>query len=266
MTTTIVTWNVNGIRALHGKNTEGKKITDKKEESSFSAMLRQEKPNILCLQEMRCPETFRFSPLPYSYIYYSKKKGQSGTLLASDQKPLSITCGIEGIKEEEGRIMTMEFDDFFIVNSYSPNSGRHRLDYRVKIWEPALRKHIIGLEGKKEVILCGDLNCIPTDLDMSKSMKDCPGSTLEEKESFFELQVECNIIDVYRQVYPSSPGWTWHCPLAASRGGKRGCRLDYFLTTLKILSRVKSINVLEKYKGSDHFPVRLDLTSPLGDK
>lgn len=246
----IISWNVNGLQGILKKGLSGKKEATCAL-SILDHMLAKEKPDILCLQEIRCSAEFEWKPLPYTYTCHCEsKKGYSGTLLASSIEPKAVSYEIEGITEKEGRAITAEFDDFFLVNVYVPNTGSGRMRYRME-WEAKFRQHIAKLQATgKGVIVCGDLNVMPTDLDLN-TRRDVPGSSQDEQEAFFQLLRERKLLDTFRALHSKAQKWSW-------TGGWKGARIDFFLIPTTWLPIVKVADILD-YKGSDHKPVALVL-------
>jgi exodeoxyribonuclease III len=258
----IIAWNVNSIRALMKKE-------------DLNKFLDQHKPHIFCMSETKlsCPDQefkdqFKESIKGFKYRYYSTcivKKGYSGTAIFSKKKPINVLYGINEDKhDQEGRVITLEFDDFFLLHSYTPNSGQalQRLDYRTKEWDVAFRTYIKGLQEKKNVIVCGDLNVVNLDIDIynTRGKSKAAGFTPQERSSFQTLLSENKLIDTFRYLYPEVKNrysyWTY---LANSRAKNNGWRIDYFLVNEEFISKVKESEIFEKQMGSDHAPIVLEL-------
>tara|TARA_B110000037_G_C17044983_1_gene475299 strand:+ start:56 stop:832 length:777 start_codon:yes stop_codon:yes gene_type:complete len=250
----IISWNVNGIRSI------SKKI-------NFSDFFKKHNPDILCLGETKlspgCNDVLcDIDGFKYRYWNTSDgRKGYSGTAILSNIKPKSIVYDLPNHNNNEGRVITAEFKDFYLVNVYTPNSGRklERLVYRTKEWDRAFEKYIKKL-GKK-VIVCGDLNVINLDIDIHnpKTGKRRAGYTKEERESFYKILEKCKLIDTYRHLYPKKIGeYSYWSYFANSRAKNKGWRIDYFLVNEKILKYIKDSKILMKQIGSDHAPVILE--------
>jgi exodeoxyribonuclease III len=258
----IISWNINGLGCMLKKNIQGlpmKAAEARVQPNVLEALVQQEQPDILCLQEIRCKENTQWTPLKYTYVNYNQteRKGYSGVLVSTNLEPLSVTYGLDGIEEKEGRVITVEFTDFFVMNCYSPNTGLGRMLYRVNTWEPALRRHIQLLQQRKGVILCGDLNVVPTTADMSLT-KEIPGASEGERKAFHQLLTETQMTDTFRYFHPKARQYTWG-PLWMRLKG-RGARLDFFLvTTAWVDAGVVNRSEMLDYRGSDHIPIILEL-------
>ena len=253
----ILAWNVNSIRALV------KKI-------DLNDILKN--VNIFCIGETKlsCPDLVVQKELEekikgFGYRYYStcsRKKGYSGTAIWSKKKPNNVLYGL-GIEEldNEGRVITLEFDKFYLLHVYTPNSGEAlaRLDYRVKIWDVAFRKFIKKLQEKKPIIVCGDLNCANEDIDIHspKTNKRSAGFTDEERKSFKKILKDNNLIDSFRYFNKDKVQYTYWSYRTRARLNNKGWRIDYFLVDNKILNKIKKSLILDKIMGSDHCPIQL---------
>lgn len=260
----IVAWNVNSIRALVNKHDE-KKI-------DLNKFL--EKVNIFCIGETKLsyPDTLIQKNLKekikgFRYRYFntsSAKKGYSGTAIWSKKKPLEVMYGL-GIEEldTEGRVITLEFDNFYLLHVYTPNSGEAlaRLDYRVKKWDVEFRKFIKKLNLKKEVIVCGDLNCANEDIDIHspKTNTKSAGFTIEERTSFKKLLSDTNLIDTFRYYNPDKILYSYWNYRTKAREKNKGWRIDYFLVSNKLIKQVKKTDILTDIIGSDHAPILLKI-------
>jgi len=248
----ITTWNVNGIRAILKKN--------------FVDDIKKISPDILCLQETKADRETVLNlvePLDFKYKYANaaEKKGYSGTALLTNIKPLSVSYGI-GMEEHdnEGRVITAEFDDFYLVNVYTPNSGMKlkRLDYRQK-WNEAFQKYLTKLEQKKPVIACGDFNVAhqPIDLKNPKSnYNKTAGYTQVEIDAMTEL-LNSGFIDAFRYLYPDKIQYTYWNYKFRARERNAGWRIDYFLVSKKLIDKIKDVIIHDDIYGSDHAPVSL---------
>ncbi len=244
-------WNVNGLRAVIRKG--------------FFDYLSQEDPHIVCLQEIKAmPEQVEDTFDEYHVFWNSaQRKGYSGTMTLSKTKPISVRKGI-GIEvfDVEGRVLTLEFDDFFLVNIYTPNSksGLERLDERM-YFEDELRAFLAELEEEKHVIVCGDLNVAHQEIDLKnpQSNRRSAGFTDEEREKFTQL-LESGYIDTFRYFYPDAVDvYSWWSPITRARSRNAGWRIDYFLVSEGMKEKMKDARVLMEVMGSDHCPVELEL-------
>ncbi|NLM73906.1 MAG: exodeoxyribonuclease III [Clostridiaceae bacterium] len=245
----LISWNVNGLRAVLGKG--------------FLEFFDKEKPDILCLQETKLSEGQLDLELEgyYSYYNYAEKKGYSGTAVYTRIKPLDVTFGI-GIDEHdhEGRVITLEFENCFLVNVYTPNSqrGLARLPYRME-WEDAFRAYLVSLDSKKPVIVCGDMNVAHQEIDLKnpQSNHNNAGFSDEERAKFSEL-LEAGFIDSFRYFYPDQEGaYTWWSYMFKAREKNVGWRIDYFCVSKKIEDKIKDALIYSEVMGSDHCPVGL---------
>jgi len=262
----IISWNVNGLQGILKKDENGQKV-GKRVSNALSLLLDKEDPTIICLQEIKCSDKFSHSPYfprhPYRYVNHCTcKKAYAGTLVASKIKPLHVWNNFNYLGENivdsgltsEGRLITLEFDTFFLINVYSPNSGVYgmkRLQWRIDVWERMMRKYICALgRTEKEIILIGDLNVIHTNLDSSYANPNVAGASVSERGAFSQL-LDLGLGDSYRLLHPTQKEYTW-----TWEHGRKGYRLDYALVTAGI--DVTSSEILT-YHGSDHFPIRLDI-------
>jgi len=250
----IVTWNVNGLRAALGKG--------------FIEFCETADADIYCLQETKMQPGQAAVDLPDYEEYWNsaQKKGYSGTAVFTRVKPLSVAYDIEAEGHaEEGRSITAEYDDFFLVCEYTPNSrnseeGLQRLDYRME-WEDARRAYLSRLDAKKPVILCGDLNVAHEEIDLKnpKPNRGMAGFTDEERQKFTEL-LEAGFADAFRRLYPGREGaYTWWSYRFGARQNNAGWRIDYFVVSERLMPRVRDVVILNEVGGSDHCPVLLDM-------
>ena len=246
-----VSWNVNGLRAVMGKN-----FVDIF--SSFDA-------DFFCLQETKLQEGQIDLSFPsyHSYFNYAEKKGYSGTAIFTKKEPLAVTNGI-GIDEHntEGRVITLEYEDFFFVTCYTPNSQNElkRLDYRMK-WEDDFREYLMGLNEKKPVILCGDLNVAHNEIDLKnpKTNRKNAGFSDEEREKMTTL-LNSGFTDSFRYLYPNKEGiYSWWSYRFNARKNNAGWRIDYFITSDSIKDKIIDSKIHTDIMGSDHCPVELDI-------
>ena len=245
----LISWNVNGIRACVGKN--------------FMEFFNEVNADIFCLQETKLQENQIDLQLEgyHQYWNYAKKKGYSGTAIFTKKEPLSVMYGIN-IEEhdQEGRVITLEFEDFYMVTVYTPNSQNElkRLDYRMK-WEDDFRNYLKELDDKKPVIVCGDLNVAHKEIDLKnpKTNRKNAGFTDEERNKFTEL-MEAGFIDTFRYFYPDKENiYSWWSYRFKAREKNAGWRIDYFCVSEKLKDRLVSASIHTEVLGSDHCPVEL---------
>lgn len=247
----MVSWNVNGLRACVTKG--------------FVDIFNKLDADIFCLQETKLQEGQIDLPLEgyYQYWNYAEKKGYSGTAIFTKKEPLSVTNGI-GIDEHntEGRVITLEFEDFFFVTCYTPNSQNElkRLDYRMK-WEDDFREYLLRLNKKKPVILCGDLNVAHNEIDLKnpKTNRKNAGFSDEEREKMTTL-LNSGFTDSFRYLYPDKEGiYSWWSYRFNARKNNAGWRIDYFITSDSIKDKIIDSKIHTDIMGSDHCPVELDI-------
>ena len=247
----LISWNVNGLRAVLGKG-----FLD-----SFNAL----DADIFCLQETKLQEGQVDLPLTgyHQYWNYAEKKGYSGTAVFCRREPLSVRRGI-GVEEHdhEGRVLTLEFDDFYLVCCYTPNSqdGLKRLDYRMR-WEDDFRAYLKGLEASKPVVLCGDLNVAHEEIDIKnpKSNRMNAGFTDQERAKMTDL-LAAGFVDTFRALHPDETGaYSWWSYRFHARENNAGWRIDYFIVSEALRDRVEKAAIHNEIYGSDHCPVELTL-------
>ena len=244
-----ISWNVNGIRACLTKG--------------FMDFFNKEDADIFCLQETKVQAGQVELDLKgyHQYWNYAEKKGYSGTAVFTKQEPLSVRYGL-GIEEhdKEGRVITLEFSDFYFITVYTPNSKTEleRLDYRM-VWEDEFRKYMKDLEKEKPVVVCGDLNVAHKEIDLKnpKTNRKNAGFTDEERNKFTEL-MDAGFIDTFRYLYPEQEGiYSWWSYRFKAREKNAGWRIDYFLTSASMKERLVSAKIHTEILGSDHCPVEL---------
>jgi len=249
---TLISWNVNGLRAVINKG--------------FIDWFEQVSPDILCLQEIKAMKgqvDYGF-PGYHSYWHSAEKKGYSGTLVLSKEEPISVSYGL-GIEEhdQEGRVITAEYDSYYLVNVYTPNSKNElqRLDYRTQIWDALYLKHLQKLEKTKPVVTCGDFNVAHKEIDLKnpKTNKRNAGFTIEERTAF-DNYVQAGFIDTFREFNQEPDHYTWWSYRAAARTRNVGWRIDYFLISPTLRDRLKNAFILPEVMGSDHCPVGIVLS------
>ena len=246
----LISWNVNGIRACLNKG--------------FSDFFKEVNADIFCLQETKCqPEQINLEFEGYtSYWNSAERKGYSGTAIFTKKQTVNVTYGI-GIEEhdKEGRIITLEFENFYLVTNYTPNAKREleRLDYRM-VWEDEIRKYLLELNKKKPVIMCGDLNVAHEEIDLKnpKTNKGNAGFTNEEREKMTEL-LNAGFIDSYRYLYPEKIEYSWWSYMGHAREKNVGWRIDYFIVSNDFRENIKDATIYTEILGSDHCPVGLEI-------
>ena len=245
----LISWNVNGLRAVMGKG--------------FMDIFTQLDADIFCLQETKLQEGQIEMDLPgyYQYWNYAEKKGYSGTAIFTRRQPLSVSYGI-GMEEHdhEGRVITLEFPDYYVITVYTPNAQREltRLDYRMA-WEDAFLAYLKGLEQKKPIVFCGDLNVAhcPIDLKNPKSNEHNAGFTQEERGKMTAL-LDSGFIDTFRFFHPDREGaYTWWSYMFKAREKNAGWRIDYFIVSDALKERLEGASIHPEVMGSDHCPVEL---------
>lgn len=246
----LISWNVNGLRACVGKDFE----------QQFKAL----NADFFCLQEtkMQAGQLDISFPGYASYWNYADKKGYSGTAIFTKHKPLDVTYGI-GMDEHdhEGRVITLEMDDFYLVTVYTPNSqdGLRRLDYRMK-WEKDFQDYLHRLDRKKPVVVCGDMNVAHEEIDIKnpKTNRRNAGFTDEEREKMTQL-LDNGFIDTFRTLYPEQVTYSWWSYRFRARERNTGWRIDYFLISERLRDRLEDAKIHTEIMGSDHCPVEIDL-------
>lgn len=259
----IIAWNVNGIRSLLKTN-------------YLDEMIDKHNPDIFCMGETKlsCPyddiEVQIIKKFPkFKFRYWSPcktKGGYSGTAIFCKKKPISISYGLNYKNkelDEEGRVITLELDKFYLIHVYTPNSGQalNRLEWRTTIWDRTFEYWINHLQKTKPVIVCGDLNVAhqPIDLTNPKTNKKTAGFTDQERESFNKILKNCELIDIYRKLYPEKIEYSFWSYMRNSRKKNIGWRIDYFLVSKKLENKINDSNILTEIMGSDHAPIKLKI-------
>ena len=247
----LISWNVNGLRACVGKG--------------FLDYFHEVKADIFCIQESKLSEGQIELDLPgyHQYWNYAEKKGYSGTAMFTKEAPLSVAYGI-GIEEHdhEGRVITAEFPEYYVVTCYTPNSkdGLARLPYRMT-WEDAFREYLVKLDAEKPVIVCGDMNVAHEEIDLKnpKTNRKNAGFTDEERGKMTEL-LAAGFTDTFRHFNPTLEGvYSWWSYRFHAREKNAGWRIDYFLVSNRFVERVKDARILTDVFGSDHCPVLIEI-------
>ena len=247
----LISWNVNGLRAVMSKG--------------FMDFFNEINADVFCVQETKLQEgQIEFAPTEYNIYWNSAiKKGYSGTAVFSKIKPINVTYGINMEEhDQEGRVITLEYDNFYLVNCYTPNSQREltRIQYRMK-WEDDFRKYLVELDGKKPVILCGDLNVAHNEIDLKNptTNRHNAGFTDEERGKMTEL-LNSGFIDTFRFLYPDKKEcYSWWSYMFHAREKNAGWRIDYFIASNKLKNNIIDSKIHPQVFGSDHCPVELDI-------
>ncbi len=262
----IIAFNVNSLRNIIKKN-------------HLFDMIENEDPTILCMSETKlsCPiidtqKLMEEKVKGYKYRYYStcsEKGGYAGTAIYSKKEPKNIFYGLNNTSNDvnidtEGRVITLEFKKFFLVHVYTPNSGiaLQRLHFRTTVWDPAFKKWLLHLQKSKPLIVCGDLNVANDEIDLKnpKSNHKTAGFTDEERESFKKILNDVELIDTYRHKYPTKQEYSYWTYRMNARAKNVGWRIDYFLVSKNIINKVKKSKILTDVMGSDHAPIKLNIT------
>ncbi|OQB11820.1 MAG: Exodeoxyribonuclease [Firmicutes bacterium ADurb.Bin193] len=247
----IISWNVNGLRSAMSKG--------------FMEFFEDEQAEVFCIQETKMHHSQAEFSFPGYYEYWNsaQRKGYSGTAVFTRIKPISVSFGM-GIEKHdtEGRIITLEFDEFFLVNVYSPNSQQElaRLSYRME-WEDDFKEYVKALDCIKPVVICGDLNVAHKEIDLKnpKSNRNNAGFTDEEREKLSYL-LASGFTDTYRHFYPDREGaYTWWSYMYGARSRNAGWRIDYFIVSDRLLDKVSSAEIYSEIGGSDHCPVGIEI-------
>jgi|SaaInlStandDraft_7_1057024.scaffolds.fasta_scaffold01366_15 exodeoxyribonuclease III len=263
----LISWNVNGIRTF---------IKKKEKMEIMRGMIEDKKPHILCFQETKlsCPiidteQYFKEHFNDFKYQYWSpclSKGGYSGTAIFSKKKPKNVIYGLETGDEsfdDEGRVITLEFDNYYVTTVYTANSGEglKRIDFRVGKWDILFRKFIKKLEKNKPVIVNGDLNVAHHEIDIHnpKSNLKSSGFTVEERDSFTKLLTDAKLVDSFRHLHPEKVLYSYWTYLFSARTNNKGWRIDYFLVSDRIKKLIKKSEILTDITGSDHAPIFLNI-------
>lgn len=250
----LVSWNVAGFRACLNKG--------------FKDFFNEIDADIFCLQEVKAERhQIEFDAKDYyEYLFTAEKKGYSGTLVYTKEKPISVKYGIDVDEyDKEGRAITLEYKNFYLINIYVPNVKRDlsRMDSRMK-WEDEILSYIKKLEKIKPIIMCGDFNVAHTEIDIKNAKANIgnAGFTYEEREKFTKL-LESGFIDTFRYKYPDTISYTWWSYLFNSRANNTGWRIDYFIVSDSIKSKIKDAYIYQDILGSDHCPVGIEIEDNL---
>lgn len=245
-----ISWNVNGFRACLKKG--------------FEDFFKDANADFFCIQETKMqPGQADFVPKGYYDYYFSaEKKGYSGTAVFAKQEPLRVLYGINDQYKDEGRVVTLEYDSFFLVNCYAPNAQAElaRIEYRMQ-FEDAMRQYLANLDKKKPVIYCGDLNVAHEEIDLKnpKTNRGNAGFSDEERSKFTEL-LQAGFTDSFRSLYPDKTGvYSWWSYRFSARKNNAGWRIDYFVVSNRIADKIKAAEIYTEIFGSDHCPVGLEI-------
>ena len=253
----LISWNVNGLRACMQKG--------------FPQFFAEAQADFFCLQETKLQEgQIEWNPDGYSqYWNYAQKKGYSGTAIFAKEEPISVFYGIDVLEmDTEGRVITLEYSDFYLVTCYTPNAQRElaRIDHRMK-WDSEFRNYVSNLDKRKPVIICGDLNVAHNEIDLKNpaSNRGNAGFSDQERESFTAL-LNAGFTDTFRSLYPDLTGaYTWWSYMFHAREKNAGWRIDYFLVSDRVAERITAAPIYSDVFGSDHCPVGLEITFSDGD-
>lgn len=244
-----ISWNVNGFRAVLTKG--------------FAEIFADLDADFFCLQETKMqPGQADFAPDGYhSYWFSAEKKGYSGTAVFAKKEPISVSYGIEDKHADEGRVITLEYEDFYLVCAYVPNAqdGLKRIDYRIE-FEDDMRKYLSMLDKRKSVVYCGDLNVARSEIDLKNPKANIgnAGFSYEERGKIEEL-LSSGFTDSFRYLYPDTVKYSWWSYRFHARENNAGWRIDYFLVSDRIASKITSADILTDIMGSDHCPVLLEI-------
>ena len=244
-----ISWNVNGFRAVLGKG--------------FADIFASLDADFFCLQETKMqPGQADFSPEGYhAYWFSAEKKGYSGTAIFAKKEPISVSYGVDGKHTDEGRVITLEYANFYLVCAYVPNAqdGLKRIDYRME-FEDDMRAYLSALDKVKPVVYCGDLNVARNEIDLKNPKTNIgnPGFSYEERGKMEEL-VSAGFTDTFRHLYPDTVRYSWWSYRFNARANNVGWRIDYFLVSDRLLDRISEADILCDVMGSDHCPVMLEI-------
>lgn len=244
-----ISWNVNGLRACANKG--------------FFDFLKGESPDFLCIQETKLQDGQMdlFVDGYYTFLNSAEKKGYSGTLVYAKQKPISEVYGIDGKYNDEGRVITLEYEEFYLVCGYVPNSqeGLKRIEYR-EIFEDDMRAYLVSLDKKKPVLYCGDLNVARTPMDLKnpKANEKNAGYSIQERTKMEEL-LGAGFVDTFRFLHPDEVKYSWWSYRFDARNKNIGWRIDYFLVSDRLKKSIKKADIYAEVLGSDHAPVMIEI-------
>ena len=275
----LISFNVNGLRSVLSKQPDGTKHEKYIENNTIAFLMDEYEPDVLCLQEIRCSDAFDFESIlklkerGYQVVKRNcaNKAGYSGTLVLSRLQHLEVIQNFPHLQSThelntEGRLITVEYPKFVLMNAYVPNSkpDLSRLEFRTQIWEHHMRQHIKNMEKRfnnKPIVYCADFNVAPMEIDVHgpKTVKGKNGFTKEERSAFVQLLEECNLVDTFRTLHPIDVKYSWWSNFAQSREKNKGWRIDTFLVSASILKKIKEADIYTHVKSSDHAPVVVEL-------
>ena len=276
----LITWNVNGLRSVMSKIKNGTKQSLPCTNNVVREILTTESPDFLCLQEIKCSDGVDMScieldELGYvAYLNCSKaRKGYSGTAILTKHKPLNVRYDFDTVSENdelnrEGRVITLEYTKFYVITAYVPNAkpDLSRLKFRIDAWESTMRAYLCELQSSgKHVLFCGDLNVAAQEIDVHNpaSARGNHGFTDQERDAFQQLLDDCALIDTYRYLHPTMAKYSWYSPFAQSRKRNKGWRIDYWLVSKRLRSKIVEADIMDEYYGSDHVPCVLSMNLKL---
>ena len=272
----MISWNINGLKNIHSKLSDGSKTTDATK-CSLADIIHYHDPDIVCLQEVRCKDALNVLTktwehiFPYIYSNAAVKAGYSGTAILSKTKPEEVQYDMKDVHEEEesfyneGRIIRATYKDFCVITVYTPNSkpDLSRLEFRHTQWEPAFRDVVSYHQkrSKNKVVICGDLNVAHNEIDLHnpRANMNHAGFTSQERLSLGLLLHNCRMIDTFRLLHPTDTKYSWWSNFHNSRARNVGWRIDYFMISSQLASNVMKADILTEYKGSDHAATILEL-------
>ena len=257
----IISFNVNGLRAIVQKDKSGQRNT--KNDNVLVTLAQEQDPDIICLQEIKCNNDTMVDLASLSTKYHSitrhcsiVKKGYSGVAIFSKVPPMKTWTPPD---DGEGRVLIAEFEKCYVVCVYTPNSKADlsRLEYRVKTWDKTFKHLVATLDQEKPVVIAGDLNVAHQDIDLHnpQASKGAHGFTIEERSSFTRLLGDVNLVDTFRSMHPTRQAYSWFSPFIKSKSRVHGWRIDYILVSRRLLPNVSDAQILVDYYGSDHVPI-----------
>jgi exodeoxyribonuclease III len=263
----IVSWNVNGLRAVLSKDKQGKRDTGKP--NVLESLFAEHDPDIVALQETKCPDTLESvvltsSKMAFRHIVASKtRKGYSGVAVFSKMKPIRVLNDFP--ENDEGRVLCVEYPEFYLLNMYVPNTkpDLSRLSYRTDVWEPVVRTYINDLQTRKPVVAVGDFNVAPTELDIHtvKGHTNAHGFTKQEREAYRTTLESCDLTNAFRFLHPTKREYTWFSNFAKSRERNRGWTIDHILVSKQLANTrtIKAFHTFGDFHSSDHLPIMVEL-------
>ena len=267
----LVTYNCNGFRSFLGKNKKGEKGSS--DPNALETLITETAADIICLQETRCDMTCFvekagawMDTYPYRFIWASQtRKGYSGVAILSKIAPINVFPPKDFPENEEGRFLCLEFERFYLINTYTPNSkpDLSRLEYRINTWEPLIREMVKKLNTKKPVLFCSDFNVAhgPMDIYSEKGHLKSHGYTPEERGAFTQLLEEGDLVDAFRMLHPDRRVYTWFSNFGKARERNLGWRIDTWCVSSSLKKKIVDCTILSDYGASDHRPVVLEINN-----